>query len=190
MQKKITIPKTAIKATPKKRVSKTINKTECQLDYKIIYKTNKKIEDIVQNELISHFIIYGQPATKKNSQSIVRTKYGVRIIPSAQYTRYEKACQTALQLIWGNTPPINYGIRIDMQIALDSWRVGDHAGYIQSLGDILQKYSIVEDDIWIFWNNDNNTHWLIGKDQNNPRVEIKIYKQIHPNENRETYTSN
>jgi hypothetical protein len=55
---------------------------------------------------------------------------------------------------------------------------------LQSIGDILQKWEVVDDDKYIHWTDyDPETgereHWFHGVDKENPRIEIVIYRYKH-----------
>lgn len=137
-----------------------------------------------ENEIIYNIIIPGRPATKKTHNRIIYIKKIPRLIPSPQFVKYEKSCLKILKDI-KDKDPINFGIAVELNIWLDNWRVGDHVGYLQSIGDILEKAKIIENDKWIFWKNKN--HWLKGVDKENPRVEIIISKCTHPIEEKEKF---
>jgi hypothetical protein len=144
----------------------------------------KKLDD---KKPICSFVISGQPATKKNSSRIIWANKRLRVIPSKQYMTYEKNCQSACEGVWklkGNDP-INFGVSIRIKAWISRWQVPDHVGILQSLGDILQHWKVISDDKYIHWtdlNYDTNEaeHWLQGKDAENPRVEIFIYRFKHP----------
>ncbi|MGQ4828152.1 hypothetical protein, partial [Enterococcus faecalis] len=54
-------------------------------------------------------------------------------------------------------------------------------GYMQAIGDILQKWEVIADDSWIAWLS-SEEHWLGEVDKENPRIEIKIVRLYHPKE--------
>ena len=144
----------------------------------------KKLED---KKLICSFTIFGQPATKKNSSRIIYAGGRPRVIPSKQYMTYEKSCQPSCEEAWKNkgNDPINFGISIRIKVWISRWQIPDHVGILQSLGDILQHWKVISDDKYIHWtdlNYETNLpeHWLQGKDAENPRVEIYIYRFTHP----------
>lgn len=133
-------------------------------------------------ELVT-FTIPGRPATKKTHQNVVFIKGRPRILPSKQYAAFEKACKESCVKAWKSKgkKPMDFGVGIQMQIYLNNWIVGDHNGYMQAIGDILQKWEIIADDSWIMWLS-NDQHWLAGIDKDNPRVEITIVRRKHPKE--------
>lgn len=123
--------------------------------------------------------ISGQAATKKNSQR--KTRFG--ILPSLQYMAYEKLCKTPCEDAWmgTNRAPIDFGVALTMRVFLSTWQVGDATGYMQSIGDIIQKHKILEDDKWLHWS-DGGQHWFGGVDKENPRMELRIVRLRHPKE--------
>ena len=71
-----------------------------------------------------------------------------------------------------------------IKVWLSRWILPDHVGILQSIGDILQKWEVVDDDKYIHWtdlNPENNEreHWFQGIDKENPRIEINIYRFKH-----------
>ena len=141
-------------------------------------------EELLPNgtELLT-LTLSGRPATKKTHQNIVYVGGAPRILPSKQYLAYEKSVKQACLDAWKNQgkQAMDFGMGIHMRIFLDKWTVGDHTGYMQSLGDILQKWEIIADDSWISWVS-TDEHWLGGVDKDNPRVELTITRVIHPKE--------
>ena len=141
-------------------------------------------ELLPDNSLLCEFTIYGKPVTKKNHGRIITIKgRGPIMLPSSQYAKYEITCKDTCENAWikQGKGPMNYGIAVYIQLYLDTWSVGDHSGYIQALGDIFEKFKIVDNDKWIHWA-DQGKHWFCGVDKDNPRVEIKIYRFRHPYE--------
>ena len=134
--------------------------------------------------VLCSFEIPGRPATKKTHQSIIMIRGAPRIIPSAAYTKYEKHCAEHCFAIWRDKgyEPMNFGIAIKMRVFLDTWQVGDHVGYMQSIGDILEKHGVLANDMFIHWESTPDQHWFGGKDPENPRVELEISRMRHPYE--------
>jgi len=163
-----------------RRITRKITKCNHKSEHQRIVEPEELLPD---GSLICEFTIFGNPATKKNHQTAVWTKYGPRILPSKQYITYMKTCQKVCEDAWKNKgkKPIDYGIAIELRIYIKTWQIGDHVGYLQALGDIFQHYGIVKDDKWIYWTS-SETHWCGGKDKDNPRVEVKIKRYRHPYE--------
>jgi len=126
------------------------------------------------------FTIPGRPATKKTHQQVIYVKGSPRVIPSAQYAKYEKQCKEFCEKAWTKSP-MDFGIAIHIRIYLDTWSVGDHVGYMQAIGDILEKHKVIANDKFIHWSEDG-AHWFGGIDKNNPRCEITITRFRHPYE--------
>lgn len=140
-------------------------------------------ELVPDGELLCKFTIPGRPATKKTHQQVVWIKGSPRVLPSAQFTTYEKSCKISCEAAWKGDGmlPMDFGIAIKVYVYLNTWSVGDHVGYLQAIGDIIEKYGIIANDKWIHWLGDN-THWFGGVDKDNPRTEIEIYRFRHPYE--------
>lgn len=136
--------------------------------------------------LLLKLTIPGRPTTKKTHQNAFLTKGAaprIVVMPSKQYKAYEELCRQFCIEAWSGKGlvPINFGVSIHVRIYLDTWRIGDHVGYLQALGDILEKHGVLADDKFIHWANDG-THWLGGIDKENPRAEIEIKRFRHPYE--------
>lgn len=139
----------------------------------------------MEEELL-RFTIPGNPVTKKTHQRIMRVGGYPRIFPSKQYEEYEKYCKSYCLDIWKNTgkDPIKYGVAIQIKVWLSRWILPDHVGILQSIGDILEKWGVVENDKYIHWTDfDPSTgerhHWFQGIDKDNPRIEILIFRYKH-----------
>lgn len=135
-------------------------------------------------DLIINFTIPGHPATKKNSNRIIWTKVAGRrlpkVIPSKQYYTYEKSCKPHITSFWKEAP-IDYGVLIRIKVWLSAWRIPDHVGILQSLGDIFQTCKFIKDDKYIQWTDYNFEtkeidQWFAGVDKENPRVEVWVYR--------------
>jgi len=132
--------------------------------------------------MIERIVIEGKPATKKNHNIMAKAGGRSFMLPSKQYAAFEKMAIPQCRAAWGNEPPIDYGVAISVKIYNDTWRIGDHCGYLQAIGDMLEKAGVVADDKWIAWTFDG--HWLGGVDNDNPRIELTITRMRHPMENR------
>ena len=137
------------------------------------------------------FRIYGPPRTKKTHGRIVtltpkgqkreychqcKRQFGRQIIlPSDQYTTWEGEALAQMPLIRsklaaaGVSLPVVGLVSIEARIYREA-NIGDTAGFIQAIGDMLQRAGILENDVQIEdW---DGTRRL--KDATNPRVEIFI----------------
>jgi hypothetical protein len=133
---------------------------------------------------ILEFFMPGRPATKKTSQRIVRR----RILPSERYENYEKSCKEIFESVWKDKgeEPISCGVSVKITITTNTWVIGDQVGYQQAIGDILEKYKIVRNDILIHWA-DFGKHMITEPDKNNPGCKIEIFRFRHPLETRTNF---
>jgi hypothetical protein len=141
-------------------------------------------ENLPDGTLLLQFTIPGRPATKKTSQRVVRRGGFTRILPSEQFERYEKQCKNYCEAVWLGIgkEPMDFGVSICLKIIVDNWIMGDVTGYQQSIGDIIEKYGVISNDMWIHWT-DEDSHTMLPPDKDNPRVEITIRRFRHPKEN-------
>lgn len=134
--------------------------------------------------LLCAFTINYKPVTKKTHQQAVFRAGAPRVLPSPQYAYFEKcaekACREAWELI--EKPPMDFGMAMKIRIFTDTWQVGDHSGYMQAIGDVLQFWGVILNDKFIHWHHELDEHWFGGKDPENPRVEIEIRRFRHPYE--------
>jgi len=140
-------------------------------------------ELLSDNTELLRFTIPGRPATKKTHQQVIYVKGSPRVIPSAQFAKYEKLCKDFCTQAWGDKgkAPMDFGVLIEMRIYLDTWSIGDHVGYMQAIGDILEKHKVIANDKFIHWG-DDGIHWFGGIDKDEPRCEIVIKRFRHPYE--------
>jgi hypothetical protein len=146
--------------------------------------------DLPDGEKILEIVMHGRPATKKTSQRIVKRGRFIKLLPSIRYENYEKACQETFEGAWKNlgNKPIPVGVGIKLTITLDSWVLGDTVGYMQAIGDILEKYGVVANDQLIHWI-DLGTHMITMPDKESPKAKIEIYRFRHPVETRPNFAS-
>lgn len=138
--------------------------------------------------LLHQFVIPSSPATKKNSNRIIKVKGFFKVIPSERFMKYQKFCAEFLEPLRKkeNKPPIDFGVSIKIRVATDKWIVPDYTNICQGLGDILQHHGVVDNDKWIHWtdgeveSNVPKEHWFIGVDKTNPRMEVEIRRFRHP----------
>lgn len=117
-------------------------------------------------------ILYGNPASKKNSPQIITIKGRPRIIPSKVYRAYESDCLRQLMLTTRYGDPINKPINLKCLYYMQTRRRVDLVNLIEATQDILVKAGILEDD---------NSHIVsstdgsrVDYDKETPRVEITI----------------
>jgi len=142
-----------------------------------VYKTN--VEQLLK------FTIPGNPVTKKTHQRIMRVGGYPRIFPSKQYEEYEKYCKSYCLDVWKSQgkEPMKFGVAIKIKVWLSRWILPDHVGILQSIGDILEKWEVLDNDKYIHWTDydteNNHEHWFQGIDKENPRIEITIFRYKH-----------
>jgi|688.fasta_scaffold09838_13 Holliday junction resolvase RusA-like endonuclease len=149
-------------------------------------KSDKNISevDLPDGHLFHKLIIPSSPATKKNSNRIVRIKGFFKVIPSERFVKYQKFCAPFLQDL--RETPIDFGVMIKIRVATEKWIIPDYTNVCQALGDILQHYKVITNDKWIHWTDGEYSnsvpleHWFIGVEKDNPRLEIEIYRFRHP----------
>lgn len=148
----------------------------------------KELYELPDKTLILEFIMPGRPATKKTSQRIVKRGKFIRLLPSVRYEQYEKLCKDTFENAWKNKgyEPIAVGVSVKLTITLDSWVLGDSVGYMQSIGDILEKYGVIENDQLIHWT-DLDSHMITLPDKINPQAKIQIFRYRHPLEIRDKF---
>lgn len=89
-------------------------------------------------------ILTGPPITKKNSQRIITVHGRPRVIPSAQYTRYERDC--IAQLARYRTRAIDTPVNIACVYYMPTRRKVDLTNLNESIHDILVRAGILADD--------------------------------------------
>lgn len=112
------------------------------------------------------------PVTKKNHQNIVIANGRRIVIPSKQYSAFEKACK---EFIPKTEEPINYAINLKCNYFMETRRRTDLTNLLQATCDILVKYGIIEDDNYkIVASVDGSS---VSYDKEHPRTEIEITKK-------------
>lgn len=89
------------------------------------------------------FTIPIAPVTKKNHQQIIKAKGRLMVIPSKQFTDYQKACKEYLQY---SGEPIDEPIELSCVFSMPTRRRVDLTNLLQSVCDILVHYGILKDD--------------------------------------------
>lgn len=129
------------------------------------------------------FIIYGHPATKKNSSVLVQGR--ARLLPSKTYREYEKAFRQQLLKLPQPLPHFYTGVEILAKYWLkDKAHWPDITGLMQATADIIsdeykvdfgrrrmvRQWLLSDDRIIKKWGETR----IAGIDRDNPRVEITI----------------
>lgn len=109
------------------------------------------------------------PATKKNSNQIVKVRGRYMVIPSAKYKKYEKECGKHLPQ---TDEPIDEPVNVCCIYYMPTRRRCDLVNLQEATLDVLVKYGILADD------NSNIVVSMDGSrvyyDKENPRTEITI----------------
>jgi Holliday junction resolvase RusA-like endonuclease len=135
------------------------------------------------------FVVHGPPRTKKTHNRVVNIPFKgssrcracgripgtPRVLPSEQYELWEKSAlaqsfgiKDGLKRAGVNLPIASL-VNINAQVYREA-NIGDLAGYLQAIGDMLQKAGILLNDSQIDgWDGSRRQ-----KDATNPRVEIFI----------------
>lgn len=123
-----------------------------------------------EKEVLS-FQIDLAPITKKNHQRIVvnpKTRVPF-IIPSAEYTKYERQCALLLPVV---DQPIDFPVHVKCLFYKKDKRKGDLSNYLEAIDDIMVKYGILQDDNYqIIVSHDGSR---VRVDPKQPRTEIVI----------------
>lgn len=111
------------------------------------------------------------PITKKNSQQIVvnRRTHRSMIVPSPQYKKYEKACETLIQR---PAEPIGYPVNVECVYYMPTRRRCDLTNLLEATHDILVHCGVLEDDNSKIIVSVDGSRVLYDKE--NPRTEICI----------------
>lgn len=120
-------------------------------------------------------IIYGRPATKKNSGTIIMVWNGRRkvpkMIPSDTFLEYEKSAAKQLNRIKPNTP-IEWPMRMTAHYYLPDHKWWpDLIGLEQATQDILETAGIITNDRLIVSKDGSR---IAGIDAKNPMAEITL----------------
>ena len=105
------------------------------------------------------------PTTKKNHQSIIKVKGRLMVVPSRQFTDYQKACEPYM-------PTLDAPIELACKFYMPTHRRVDAVNLLQAVCDILVKYKVIADDNSNIIASFDGTRVLYDKD--NPRTEITI----------------
>ncbi len=116
-------------------------------------------------------ILRGAPATKKNSQRILRTGSGRPFIqPSAQYKRYEADCLRQIPRPF--CQQIDAPVNVQCVFYMPTRRRCDLVNLLESVCDILVRAGVLADDnCRVVAAHDGS---CVRLDRENPRVEIDI----------------
>lgn len=120
------------------------------------------------NEMLK-FEINVAPRTKKNHQQIIMVKGKRIVIPSKQYSEYEKNSKSFMPTI---EKPIDYKVNVKGLFYMDTKRKVDLNNLLEALTDVLVKHKILEDDNSMIVVSHDGSRVLYDKE--NPRTEVEI----------------
>ena len=130
------------------------------------------------------FTIYGQPATKKNSATMLAGRPGM--LPSKAYRKYEKHCREAINLLRYKMrlPHFLWPVRLQVHYYLESEaHYPDLVGLMQATADIISdEYKTIDHHRklvcpWLLADDRIIKNWdgtRLFVDRKNPRAEIII----------------
>lgn len=116
--------------------------------------------------------LYGNPATKKNSQSIIINRATGRpmLIQSKRYRDYERAC--IKQITGLHRKKIDYPVTVICRYFRKTRHRVDLTNLLEATDDILVKAEVLADDNSKIIKSHDGSRVFFDKD--NPRVEIEI----------------
>ena len=117
------------------------------------------------------FTLKSAPRTKKNHGIITTRGKSPRMLPSKQFSAWNRIAQVELARVRADSRgfPIEFNVNVRAWFYRDAER-GDAVGYYQALADALQEGRIVADDkCLISWDGSR-----LLKDADNPRIEVHI----------------
>lgn len=109
------------------------------------------------------------PATKKNSNQIVKVRGRYMVIPSAKYKKYEKDCGKYLPSL---AEPIDEPVNVCCVYYMPTRRRVDLVNLQEATLDVLVKYKVLADDNSNIVVSMNGSQVFWDKDE--PRTEITI----------------
>lgn len=112
-------------------------------------------------------VIYGRPASKKNS--MIKTRYG--LIQSKAWRDYEDDAVQQLRLQW-RRKPIETAVQVTAKYFMpDRRNWPDMIGLMQGTADLLEKAGVIGDDSYIgSWDYTR----FVDIDKENPRTLIRV----------------
>lgn len=115
------------------------------------------------------FVINTAPRTKKNHQQIIMVKGKRIVIPSEQYSEYEKKSRSFMPVV---EKAINYKVNVKGLFYMDTRRKVDLNNLLEALTDVLVKHKVLEDDNSTIVVSHDGSRVLYDKE--NPRTEVEI----------------
>jgi Holliday junction resolvase RusA-like endonuclease len=113
--------------------------------------------------------IEGNPATKKNSNRLVRAKGRFFILPSAAHERWFRSAFKQVASRW-YLPPLTCPVAVKALFLRADNRPVDLVNAMQALADLLERAGVVENDRQIrAWDGSR-----LGVDRQHPRIELEL----------------
>lgn len=125
--------------------------------------------------LFSQFVS-GEPRTKKNHGRIIKKNGKTSVIPSEQFTVYERECMFRLRKI---PEPIDSPINVKCVYHMATHRIVDLVGLLQATDDILTDAGIIKDDNSRIIKSHDGSRVVYDPDY--PGVDIEISEFEHQN---------
>ena len=132
----------------------------------------------MQDEKPFAFVVYGQPATKKNSAVMVARR--ATLLPSKAYRAYEKVFRAAMRELkasLGDLPHYDGPVQLTAKYYLESRaHYPDLNGLLQATQDIISdEYALVQDKATGKRRRQRSRRWILSDDRIvKSRVEIYI----------------
>ena len=128
---------------------------------------------IEEYELLTEFVIVGQPPRKSNRRKIARRGRGKNakpmLIKSKEALQYEK---DFIQQVIGKYKQKWGSLKEDLRIDINIWYPDRRSDLsIELIKDCLTKAEVIKDDRYI--REERNNGYV---DKNNPRISIRLYR--------------
>ncbi len=122
---------------------------------------------------VYHLRIPGAPRTKKTHSQIIRAGGRPRLIPSQQFSAWNRMAQIHLARLRALRPSGTFPVCDPVNVSARFYRdrdTGDLVNFMQALADALQEARIIENDSQIIsWDGSR-----LDLDRESPRIEICI----------------
>jgi Holliday junction resolvase RusA-like endonuclease len=113
-------------------------------------------------------VIFGRPATKKNSPRVFARGKRIVVLPSAASCDWTELAVMQLRQQW-QWAALERPVSLNAQIFRER-RFGDLGNYLNAICDALETAGVVENDKWILSFDGSR----LRHDRENPRVEIEL----------------
>jgi Holliday junction resolvase RusA-like endonuclease len=119
-------------------------------------------------------VIYGQPASKKNSMQLARIKGRFFPVPSASYRRWMTLAknQVRVQVAGIEGLPIEAPVAVKVLAYRHTRRKIDLPNILSAVDDMLEAYGVLADDVQV--ESHDGSRKILGVPEDEARVEIEI----------------